>query len=200
MNDISNRKEILACLLAIIVFLEMLACCSIRVFGNETEIMYVNSDNGLRLREKCSTESDILTVLPYGSEINIIKYKEVNETEWAKVEYEDKKGYVVAEYIQEEDPLDGMSLLGNWHITAYTHTGSVCANGNYPSAGYTVACNSLDFGTKIYIEGIGTRVVEDRGPGWLGSAWCDVFMDSYSSCVHWGSQYRNVYLVEGNDD
>lgn len=161
--------------------------------------MYVNSDNGLRIRKRCSIESDIVAVIPYAEEIKIIKCIE-KEVEWAKVEYGEYKGYVVAEYLQEEDPLDGMTLLGNWHITAYTHTGSVCANGNYPSAGYTVACNSLDFGTRIYIEGIGERVVEDRGPGWLGSAWLDVFMDSYSSCVQWGSQYRNVYLVEDNDD
>ena len=88
-----------------------------------------------------------------------------------------------------------MTYLGNWHITAYAATGNPCANGNYPSTGYTIACNSLDFGTQVYIEGVGVRIVEDRGPGWLGSEWCDLYLGDYSLCVAWGSQYRDVYLI-----
>ena len=96
---------------------------------------------------------------------------------------------------EKNDPEKDREYLGMWLITAYTHTGSPCANGNYPSAGYTVACNSLDFGTRVYIDGIGERVVEDRGPSSLGSEWLDVFMDGYSDCVNWGSQMRAVYLI-----
>ena len=120
--------------------------------------------------------------------------------EWSKVEYNNLKGYIKSEYLSDDDLDDGLEYLGNWHITAYTHTGYNCANGNYPTDGYTVACNSLPFGTRIYIDGIGERVVEDRGPGSLGNSWADVFMDSYNSCVAWGSQYRDVYLVVDEDN
>ena len=89
-----------------------------------------------------------------------------------------------------------MELLGTWRVTAYAWTGNPCANGNYPTTGYTVACNSLPFGTQIYIEDIGIRVVEDRGPAWLGSEWCDLYLGDYNSCVQWGNQYRRVYRVK----
>ena len=109
---------------------------------------------------------------------------------------EDKNGYVCADYLSLENPLDGMELLGTWRITAYAYTGSPCANGCYPSAGYTVACNSLDFGTEIYIDGVGFRTVEDRGPSWLGSEWCDLYLGDYWECVQWGNQYRRVWMVK----
>ena len=176
-----KRSIIIALLFALIICTPVLA-----------ETKYVDSSNGLRLRERPNTDSNVVCVIPYGKEVSI-KYK-LND--WARAEYEDKVGYVKEEYLTDEDPLNGMQYLGNWHITAYTYTGNCCANGNYPTAGYTIACNSLDFGTRVYITGIGERVVEDRGPGWLGSAWCDVFMGSYNECVQWGSQYRDVYLIE----
>lgn len=93
-------------------------------------------------------------------------------------------------------PKTEMTYIENWMMTAYTHTGNCCANGNYPTDGYTVACNSLPFGTEIYIDGVGYRVVEDRGPGSMGNEWLDIFVDSYDSCVQWGIQYRDVYLIE----
>ena len=97
-------------------------------------------------------------------------------------------------------PQEQLTYLGTWSCTAYTHTGNSCANGNYPSDGYTIAHNTLPFGTEVYIDGVGYRTLEDRGPGYLGSEWCDIFMDSYDACVHWGMQDRDVYLVEGEDD
>lgn len=86
--------------------------------------------------------------------------------------------------------------IGTWRITAYAYTGSPCANGNYPTTGYTIACNSLPFGTQVYIEGVGYRTVEDRGPEWLGSYWCDLYLGDVSECIQWGDQYRDVYIVE----
>lgn len=151
---------------------------------------YTNSEDGVRFRTRPDTEAEIISKLPYGTEVEVIR----NGTEWTRIRYDGIAGYVHSDYLQEENPLDGFEHLGEWHITAYTHTGNVCANGNYPTAGYTVACNSLDFGTEIYIEGIGFRTVEDRGPGLLGSSWLDVFMDTYDECIVWGSQYKNVYI------
>ena len=107
---------------------------------------------------------------------------------------------MVATGILQPEPEPQMTYLGNWSITAYTHTGNSCANGNYPTDGYTIAHNTLPFGTQVYIEGVGYRTVEDRGPGYLGSEWCDIFMDSYGACVQWGMQNRDVYLVENGDE
>ena len=88
-----------------------------------------------------------------------------------------------------------MTYTGTWRITAYAATGNPCANGNYPQTGYTIACNSLPFGTEVYIDGVGFRTVEDRGPEWLGSEWLDIYMGEVEPCVQWGDQYRDVYVV-----
>lgn len=158
---------------------------------------YVNGTNGVNMRKIYSTSSEILCKIKYGEKVNVLSLVITGFDEWSRVEYNDLKGYIKSEYLSEEDDLDdGLEYLGNWHITAYTHTGSCCANGNYPTDGYTVACNSLDFGTQIYIKGIGYRTVEDRGPSSLGSSWCDVFYDSLNECINFGSQYLDVYLVK----
>lgn len=105
-------------------------------------------------------------------------------------------GTAYADTVGEFRCLERRVPLGQWRITAYAYTGSPCANGNYPTAGYTIACNSLPFGTRVYIEGVGELVVEDRGPTWLGSDWCDLYLGDVSECIQWGDQYRDVYIVE----
>lgn len=97
-----------------------------------------------------------------------------------------------AEPEQPSEPA-GMTYLGSYWITGYTATGSACANGNYPSSGYTAACNSLPMGTVVYIEGIGTRVIEDRGG--MASNVIDVFVDNTSDAYAITGTY-DVYIVE----
>lgn len=157
---------------------------------------YTNSIDGVNLMKRPSIDTDVISSLPYRTEIEVVCENVGKDGEWAKIEYGEDIGYIHGSCVQGEDPVDDLERLGEWHITAYTHTGNACANGNYPTAWYTVACNSLDFGTQLYIEDVGVRTVEDRGPGWLGSEWCDLFMDSYDECVAWGSQYKNVYIIE----
>lgn len=65
----------------------------------------------------------------------------------------------------------------------------------YPTEGYTVACNSLPFGTKVYIDGVGFRTVEDRGPAYLGDTWLDLYLGEYDACVQWGDQTKKVWKV-----
>ena len=155
----------------------------------------------LNMRQSMSTDAEIVKVIPGGAIVEVECNVIVNDKKWAKVEYDSCNGYCVASYLQktevEETETGGkMVLLGRWHITAYTHTGYNCANGNYPTAGYTIAHNSLPFGTKVYIEGLGYRTVEDRGPAYLGTTWADVFMDTYNECIQFGSQYLNVYYIK----
>ena len=160
------------------------------------EIKYVDSANGLRLREACSTGSEVLTVMPYRGLVDEIATIMIKEVEWSKVTYECQTGYCRTEYLTDQDPLDGATYMGTWRITAYAYTGSACANGHYPETGYTIACNSLPFGTEVYIDGVGFRTVEDRGPSWLGDQWCDLYLGDTAECVAWGDQYREVWVIE----
>ena len=160
-------------------------------FAASADIVYVNAQSGLNLRQYPTVNSKSLQVLPYGTKLVIIDDEPLNG--WLMCE---GGGYVKSEYTQPEDPQDDMELLGTWRVTAYAETGYPCANGNYPQTGYTVACNSLPFGTQIYIEDVGFRTVEDRGPAWLGSEWCDLYLGDYNSCVQWGSQQKKVWRVK----
>lgn len=83
--------------------------------------------------------------------------------------------------------------LGVYELTAYEYTGNPCANGNMPTVGYTVACNSLPLGTRIYIEGYGYYVVEDRGG--MSSGTIDIYLGDADACIQFGRRTANVYLA-----
>lgn len=89
---------------------------------------------------------------------------------------------------------DTKSYLGTYELMAYAWTGNRCANGNYPSCGYTVASNSIPMGSRIYIEGYGEYVVEDRGG--MAASVIDVYMGDYNTCIQFGRRKAKVYLVE----
>lgn len=150
---------------------------------------YVTAPHGLRVRERPTTNSKTLRILQYGEEITAVDDEPIKG--WMRI----SDGYVSREWVSAENPKDGMTYLGNWKITAYAATGNPCANGQYPTVGYTVACNALPFGSRIYIDGVGIRTVEDTDGGAMGNEWADLYLGDYTSCVNWGLQYRDVWLV-----
>lgn len=93
------------------------------------------------------------------------------------------------------------TYLGTWTITAYcgcpeccgSWSGSPTASGAWPLEGWTVACGSLPFGSIVYIEGLGTRCVEDRG---VYGDWIDVYFEGHDAADSFGMQSLEVYLVE----
>ena len=165
---------------------------SYTAFCAEAEVVYVNAPNGLNIRQLPGTESKSIQVLEFGQKVVVVD-DEPGLNGWLRVEGD---GYIDGQYTQDSDPFEEMELLGEWRITAYAETGYCCANGAYPTVGYTIACNSLDFVAQVYIEGVGFRTVEDRGPQWLGSEWCDLYLGEYTDCVQWGDQYRKVWKVK----
>ena len=116
-----------------------------------------------------------------------------NEPE--SVVYAEAEEVIEPEEIAEESPEEELEYLGTFEMTAYEWTGNPCANGNYPEVGYTVACNSLPLGTTVYIEGVGYRVVEDRGAEWHGSNWMDLYLGDVDSGYEWGVRSVDVYIV-----
>ena len=84
-------------------------------------------------------------------------------------------------------------------LTAYCsfcNSGSKTSSGTYPAAGRTVACNSLPLGTRIYIEGYGEFVVEDRGG--MGGNVVDIYMGDQPNddvCNNFGRTSAMVYVI-----
>lgn len=65
---------------------------------------YVNTANGkgLNLRTGPSTESSILTSIPYGASVNITDY--LDSGSWLRVLYKDYEGFVMTRYLTYEKP------------------------------------------------------------------------------------------------
>ena len=177
------------------LFLIAFMLCIMCMTASAETTKYVSSTTGLNLRKTCSTKDDILAVMDYGESVREDFTIGIGSAVWSQVHYNGLTGYAQTEYLTEEDPLEGREYLGLWRITAYAETGFCCANGNYPRTGYTVACNALPFGTQVYIAGVGVRTVEDRGPASMGPEWIDLYLGDYWTCVQWGNQYRDVWVI-----
>lgn len=98
------------------------------------------------------------------------------------------------EFSEAGEMIDGMASAGNFQLTAYEWTGNPCANGNYPTVGYTFASNYFPLGTRLYIEGIGEGVVEDTGG--MGNNVVDIYMGDVQTCINFGRQNAEVYILE----
>lgn len=131
--------------------------------------------------------------------------------DYAKTDYFGKgdKGKVILEklreYIAPKEPEPEMEYVGRYRITGYDicvqccgKTDGVTASGAIATVGRTVAASSeFAFGTRLYIEGIGYRVVEDRG-GAIGSGRLDVLCHDHDECYAI-TGWRDVWVVVGGN-
>lgn len=79
-------------------------------------------------------------------------------------------------------------------VTAYTHTGNRTASGTWPKVGRTCAGPRwIPFGTRVYIQGVGWRVVEDRTHIRFNGRF-DIFMGTEQECLKWGIQKISVTI------
>lgn len=70
----------------------------------------------------------------------------------------------------------------------------ITASGVKAQDGVTVAMYGLPYGTHIYIEGIGERIVQDRG---VKSMWVDIFCQNHADCFQ--AKYNctaSVWIIE----
>lgn len=56
----------------------------------------------------------------------------------------------------------------------------------------------LPLGTVVYIDGLGERVVQDRGGAIKGNA-VDVYFEDHDEALVFGRQTVRLYIVEGGD-
>lgn len=123
--------------------------------------------------------------------------KEQHEAYLAELERQRRAAQVTQTYSEpapeptSSAPSDG--YIGTYRCTGYVATGNACASGVMPESGVTIASNSLPMGTRVYIEGIGERVVQDTGG--MGNGVIDVFVDSTSEAYALTGDYE-VYVIE----
>ena len=92
--------------------------------------------------------------------------------------------------------------LGKFKITYYCACKKCCGKDNGITAsgvkaqeGVTVAANTskLPFGSKIYINGIGWRTVQDRGGAIKGNR-LDIYISSHNDPKPYNVQYLDVWV------
>lgn len=100
-----------------------------------------------------------------------------------------------------DNVVETLTYLGDWTITGYCPGACCCgeyasgytASGTLATAGRTIACNSLPFGTRLMIDGV-VYTVEDTGYSPY-EPWADIFFDTHEEALAWGLQTKEVYLV-----
>ena len=97
--------------------------------------------------------------------------------------------------------------LGEYEITAYCACEKCCgksdgitATGTVATARRTIAVDPsiIPYGTELIIDGH-TYVAEDCGGAIKGNH-IDIYFDSHAEALEFGRQYKNVYVVRGEED
>jgi 3D (Asp-Asp-Asp) domain-containing protein len=98
---------------------------------------------------------------------------------------------------------DGVTnYVGLVVLTAYCSCFSCCkpfadgitASGTKPAQGRTVAANWLPFGTRVYLDGVGWRTVEDRMAKRFSER-VDVYFDRHADARRFGIRTNRVWVV-----
>lgn len=93
-------------------------------------------------------------------------------------------------------------IVEEYVITAYCHcvkccgkTDGITASGDKATEGVTVAMDkSMPFGTKIYIDGVGERIVQDRGGAIKGDR-IDLYFENHQDAMNFGRQTKQVTIL-----
>jgi len=96
------------------------------------------------------------------------------------------------------DPV--LTCLGDWTISFYCPCEICCgqwatgctASGVLATPWHTVATDGLEFGTVLYVDGLGYFTVEDRGTEY---GWLDIYVGDHAAALDLGLQTRSVYIV-----
>lgn len=141
--------------------------------------------------------------------VEITKLNNSNEELSSQVEnMSSKLSLAEAQLISAQSDLEVLkqnkvAYLGQYQITYYCACKQCCgkengitASGEIVQEGVTVAADTsiLPMGSKIYIEGIGWRTVQDRGGAIKGNK-LDIYVPSHDSPMPYNKQKLNVWVV-----
>ena len=164
----------------------------------------------VEIEEPAKVGTLVIPAIPYKKNPPELKPHIDNERKLAlKLERWEKaksgKGTQAPEAIEEPEPQ--MTYLGRYKVTGYDICPRCCgrqpwdydygktASGTLATCGITCAApKDLPFGTRLYIDGIGYRTVEDRG-GAVNGQHIDVLCPDHATCYQI-TGYYDVYIVE----
>ena len=188
------------------VFIVVLMTITGFIFGTVSGLSVTDKEKPTPLTETTVSQETTAEEISTVEETTKIQETEVFTTEKQVVQYtEPKTTEDELTTIRYED-IPKLRELGRFKITGYTPTCTHCcgksdgigASGRKIVVGESVAMHradmknyGLEYGDKIYIEGVGERVIVDTG---CGQGVVDVACDSHDSCRAITGYYR-VHVV-----
>jgi len=202
--------EIISAILLLVMVFTMLQLShlnkEVKVLNQKAEFLFVKTGNidveivKVEKEQQRQSDADLVGLAVKKIRVMNAEVQAAYDLEVARVEKVEE-----AEYIVTAGSSRGGSrgdYLGSYSITGYCvenypHTcnngdSTYTASGTRSTPGRTVACNFLDFGTKVMINGR-EYVVEDRGGGVQGF---DIMVPTHAEALAMGSQTMEVYLVD----
>ncbi|MGL5439484.1 MAG: 3D domain-containing protein [Filifactoraceae bacterium] len=204
-------KRILGVMLIMTV---VLTIGTIGVFGDYTAQFGAMNDNISKLELKVQNLDDLLATNTLSDDeiiatkLEIEKANEEIEIYQTSMETLESLSKPVSEKTNSTEKTTGnskeMTYVGNFKLTGYCPCqscsegwGTQTSSGRKATAGVTVAASKqFPIGTKLYIEGVGYRTVDDRGGAIKGNK-IDVFVNSHSECYNPAyNATTKVYIVK----
>ena len=211
------KKYVSACMAAAIAMLSIRACDeyiigSKPIVQEDTEVITtttITTTTAVHTSTTTTTTTSITTTST--TELSIVtsfisEYVDTTEIMARSVEeYEEPESEpeteAVTEYeepyeeVYEEPEQSGMYCIGSCYVTGYVATGYQTASGEWPYVGGCAMSSAYPLGTRIYVEGLGEYVVNDRGGDGIESGVIDIFCASTEDAYAL-TGYYTVYVLE----
>lgn len=130
--------------------------------------------------------------------VNVNTTQSSQETVSTSTQQSSAPSVTVTENSQQSSAGNGNTYLGRFRLTGYCSCAQCCgkadgitASGTTATAGRTVAMGGVPLGTKLMINGT-VYTVEDRGTSY---GHVDIYFNSHSEALQFGSGYADVYQV-----
>lgn len=186
----------------ILIILGVLMCMIPNiVLANTT---YTVNCSALNVRTAPSTQSSIIGVLYRGQQVSGGQ----SSNGWTPIVYNGVNAFVYSTYLTSSPTNNtntnittgSLVYIGTYRTTGYDICYSCCgkvdgitASGTKATPGRTIAMKGYPYGTRVYIEGVGYRTVEDTGGFSYNSI--DILCNNHTECYAI-TGYRKVYLVK----
>lgn len=143
-----------------------------------------------------------------------IRLEEEQKRQQEAMEQAAQKAKLTIEQLREMGLDENAKYLGTYKLTAYCPCYLCCgkypddptygmtASGEIAQEGITIAMDKLPFGTKVYIENVGVRIVQDRGGAIKGNR-IDIFCATHERCFenpNYVQSAARVWILPDEDD
>lgn len=187
-----SMKTILVCFLLLLIGITFCSCTA----GNSVETL-LETELVIETTEQPHPPTTVEVKTPNPTEKSVVSIQ-TDPPQETKLPQKTEPSQEI-ESLQEAELT--MTYIGQYRITGYDicieccgKTDGITASGTVGVVGRTVAANNFQFGTRLYIDGIGERVVEDRGG--MQENTLDVLCIDHAACYAI-TGYYDVYIIEG---